>query len=94
MPVLTVQFMRKVAPFLKSYHNFIIEDPEHPTFELSFQSIAQLYTCDCHMLSNTIAQLLVYIMITCLTGSGTLFIEHATTSFTAISRDILCPIET
>ena len=31
---------------------------------------------------------------TCLTGSGTLFTEQATTSFIAVSRDILWPTDT
>lgn len=31
---------------------------------------------------------------TCLTGSGTLLTEQATASLTAVSSDILCPIDT
>ncbi len=33
-------------------------------------------------------------ILTCLIGSGTLFIEQTTTSLTAVSRDIFCPTDT
>ena len=59
-----------------------------------YMYIPKLYMYIIYYCIMCIHMLLTTTSLTCLTGSGTLFTEQATTSSTAVFRDILCPTDT